>query len=497
MALTPKLEIKQSQSLLMTPQLRQAINLLQMSNLELNELVEQELSGNPLLEREEDRLSEHPNMEPAAIDTFNAEDNSLPAREEASPDVDYDNSFDDDSASDREGYDTPEDFSWEDYNRRKNNAADDDAYDYFEQKLAANKSLYQIVEEQILQKFSSDRERFIARLLAESLDAAGYFRGDTVALAARLNTTEKEIRNILNRMKTFEPSGLFSETLSECLKIQLQDIGRADPAICKLLDNLDLLAARNFKELKKICQSNDEDIATMIADIKSLNPKPGTLYNAAPPPYIIPDVFVTRKTNAVYHIELNSLSLPRVLINRRYYSEVMEHAKQDKQARRYLKDNLGRASFLIKAMHQRASSVLRVSEEIVRLQHDFFEHGIEYLKPMSLKDIAYNLEMHESTVSRITANKYMQTPRGLFELKFFFSQAAGSYSGSEDTSTLTIKHKIKQLINAEDPAHILSDDKISELLATEGLKVARRTVAKYREAQNIPSSAERKRLKRP
>ena len=491
MAITPRLEIKQSQSLLMTPQLRQAINLLQLNNLELNELVEQELSRNPLLEKEDDRLDDRPDNTVPTIDDIN--DPAAPAEEEFAPDIGYDVGFDDDYASDREGYNIENDYSWADYGKSKDAAAADPDYDYCEQKLAGTKSLYQFLEEQIGIRFTAPADKLIARQLVEQLDAAGYFRGDLKELAARLKTSPARITAVWEAMKGFEPSGIFAADLSECLAIQLKDRNRYDPAIAKLLENLPLLAAGKLKELKQICRVNDEDLASMIADIKSLNPKPAAGWEHDVTAYVIPDVFVRRLKNGDYRVELNNLSLPRLLINHSYYSNI---SNRDKAVKRYLKENLRSAGFLIRAMHQRAETILRVSEEIVRQQRDFFEHGIEKLKPLSLKDVAYNLEMHESTVSRVTSRKYMHTPRGLFELKFFFSSAAGSYTGNEDLSTSAIKHKIRQLINAETPQEILSDDKIVELLAREGIKIARRTVAKYREALNIPTSAERKRLKR-
>jgi RNA polymerase sigma-54 factor len=230
----------------------------------------------------------------------------------------------------------------------------------------------------------------------------------------------------------------------------------------------------------------------MLSTLKSLNPKPAADWFSTPASYIIPDVFVKASTNGSYRVELNNMSLPRLLINQTYYAEL----KQNKTAARYLKENLSHANFLIKALHQRATTILRVTEEIVLRQYQFFEQGIEHLKPLTLKDIAESLEINESTVSRVTSNKYMSTPRGLFELKYFFSQAAGSYIGNTDTSTTAIKHKIKQLIDNETPANILSDDKLVELLGQEGIKIARRTIAKYREALGIETSAQRKRLKR-
>ena len=491
MAVTPRLEIKQSQSLLMTPQLRQAINLLQLNNIELGELIEEELSRNPLLEKEDSYLGEQADNFSHTIDTPPAEPQTT--EEEFKTDLDYDTGFDDDFGSDREGYELDSDYSWNDYYKTKDNRFGEADFDYCEQRLSDKKSLYQLVTEQINVNFPSAADPIIAQQLCEHLDGAGYFRGDVEEIAKRLRTSKERVSGVLEKMKGFEPSGIFATSLGECLTIQLKDINRYDPSIAELLKNLPLLATGKYKELKQLCQASDEDLATMIADIKSLNPKPAASYEHDTTSYIVPDVFVRRQKNGNYQVELNSLSLPRLLINHHYYSEL---SNKDKNAKRYLKENLSSANFLIKAMHQRATTILRVSEEIVRQQRDFFDYGIEKLRPLSLKDIAYNLEMHESTVSRVTSNKYIHTPRGLFELKFFFSAAAGSYIGNEDTSTMAIKHKIKQLINDEKPQAILSDDKLVELLGQEGIKIARRTVAKYREALNIPTSAERKRQKR-
>ncbi len=489
MALTPKLEIRQSQSLLMTPQLRQAINLLQMSNLELSEVIEQELVKNPLLEREEDSASDDV---PTSVPTIDDYDSEPPAAEdEFAPDnIDYDSNFGD-SGSDSTGYEeSPGD--WNDYNRGKNRNLDEN-FDYCEKKLADTVSVYELLERQIELNIASPKQRIIARLLSEQLDAAGYFRGDIAQIANRLHSTQNEVAGVLSQLQAFEPSGIFARDLKECLTIQLKDNNRYDPVIAKLLDNLGLLAERKFKELQKICMADAEELNEMIADIKALNPKPLEKYDNDIAAYVIPDVFVKRNALGDYRVELNNMSLPRLLINRSYYTDIL---KRDRSSKRFLNENLRHAGFLIKAMHQRAETILRVSEEIVRLQMPFFEKGLDYLRPLSLKDIAYNLEMHESTVSRVTNRKYMHTPRGIFELKYFFSQAAGSYIGKEDTSTLSIKHKIRRLIEAETPDAILSDDNIVTLLAGEGIKIARRTVAKYREALKLPTSAERKRQKR-
>lgn len=492
MAITPKLEIKQSQSLLMTPQLRQAINLLQMSNLELSSVIEQELASNPLLEREDDFLNQD-NEKEQTIDDYasETEDNV-----DTPLDIDIDNTFDDDG-SDCEGYETANDYDWQDYakNKDKRHSPEED-YDFFEQKLSSTKSLYQHLSEQIQISLADTKEKIIAFRLMSFLDESGYFRGDTKKIAAILHTEESSVTKVLNKLKEFEPSGIFAENLAECIALQLKEKDRLDIKMQTLLQNLDLLGKREYKRLQKKLNVDEDDLKEMILDIQSTNPKPALEYEQKETDYIIPDVFVRRNKYGEYYVELNSRSLPRVLIDQRYYKEIKRQSEKNKEAKKYLKTQSGSASFLIRALRQRADTILRISEEIVKTQRDFFENGIESLKPMALKDIAEAVEMHESTVSRVTANKYMHTPLGIFELKYFFSSAAGSYSGEDNQSTTAIKHKIKQMIENEDPKKILSDDKISELLAREGLKVARRTVAKYRESLKIAPSSERKREKR-
>ena len=498
MAVTPKLEIKQSQSLLMTPQLRQAISILQMNNLELSTAIENELNNNPLLEREEDVVKDIENQkDEQSIDDYDSVTNTTEIEEENfTPDVEIDNSFDD-SDSDREGYTTNDGTSWQDYLAGKSKSSNpDEEYDYFEQRLAHEKSLYEIIEEQISLNFSHAAERIIAHRLLEQLDASGYFLGSVTAIAQNLGAQETRVEEILQRMKGFEPSGIFAQSLKECIKIQLEDQNQYDKTMAVLLENLELLGSKDYKTLKKKTNIDDETLAELIKKIRGTNPKPATIYSTVKPTYIIPDVRVTKTRFGNYQVELNYDSLPRVLINQRYLSEIKKQSPNNKQTQKYLKTQLNSANFLVKAMHQRATTILKVAEAIVNAQYDFFEHGIDYLKPLSLKDIADAAELHESTISRVTNNKYMATPRGLFELKYFFSGGALSYKGEENTSTTAIKHKIKNWIENETPQKILSDDNISEKLAIEGIKVARRTVAKYREQMGIATSSERKRNKR-
>ncbi|MDD4555763.1 MAG: RNA polymerase factor sigma-54 [Alphaproteobacteria bacterium] len=490
MAITPRLEIKQTQSLLMTPQLRQAIQLLQMSNLELNELVTQELENNPFLEREDDLIESYDDRE-QSIDDYKDENPQDKEIENYEIDTDYDNQTDD-FGSDREGYGENSDYDWDNYAHSKN-ATNDGDFDFFEKKLSDEKTLLERLQEQIQMNFYKPYEKIIASNLIEHLDDAGYFVGNLQEISQRMNVNQEILDDILYVLKTFEPSGIFAQSLAECLTIQLKDKALLTKEMNMLLQNLELLGQGKAKELMDICQVDEKTLHTMVKEIRALNPKPTADYVSEKADYIIPDVFVKRGKYGEYNIELNHMSLPKVLINQNYKTFVSD---KDKETNKYIKTQINSANFLVKALHQRATTILSVCEEIVKNQYDFFEKGVQFLRPMQLKDIAEAAEIHESTVSRVTNNKYMHTPRGLFELKYFFSGAAGSFSGDDSTSTTAIKHKIKTLIDQEESTNILSDDNIVELLAQQSIKIARRTIAKYRESMNIPTSAARKRIKR-
>ena len=488
MAVTPKLEIKQSQSLLMTPQLRQAISLLQLNNIELSELVAKELEQNPFLEKEDDRLASA-EIHEQTIDDYDQIPQSS-EEEVYTDDVDYNNTFDD-SGSDCAGYEP----SWTDYtsyNKRSSNADDD--FDYLEERTTKQESVYELLDRQINTCFATPKDKLTASRMVSFLDGAGYFSKDLKELSTQTHLSQEYLQKILQKLQTFEPAGIFATSLKECLSIQLADKNRLDSMMRCFLDNLDLVAQGDFKKLKKLCQANDEDIDSMLTDIKSLDPKPLAKYNQDRNAYIIPDIYVRRSKYGDYFIELNQDTLPRILINQEYKAQVLGSSSQ-KAEKKYIKDNLSHANFLIRALHQRAETILRISEEIVKYQHDFFETGISGLKPMLLRDIAQAVELHESTVSRTVNHKYMHTPFGIFELKYFFSSAAGMYNGDTQTSVTEIKHKIKTLIDNETDK-ILSDDALVELLAAQSIKIARRTVTKYREEMKIPTSAQRKRQKR-
>jgi RNA polymerase sigma-54 factor len=299
---------------------------------------------------------------------------------------------------------------------------------------------------------------------------------------------------VLRILQTFDPPGICARDLAECLAIQLKEQNRYDPAMQALITRLDLLARRDFAALKKICEVNDDDLTDMIAEIRRLNPKPGLAFGSAIVQPIVPDVFVRPASNEAWIVELNSDTLPKVLVNQSYYSEVSATARRDND-KSYLNECLQSATWLVRALDQRARTILKVSNEIVRQQDGFFANGVEHLRPLNLKTVAEAIGMHESTVSRVTANKYMATNRGIFELKYFFTSAIAASHGGEAHSAEAVRHRIKQLIDAEPSADVLSDDTIVEKLREAGIDIARRTVAKYREAMRIPSSVQRRREK--
>ncbi len=333
-------------------------------------------------------------------------------------------------------------------------------------------------------------DRVIGAHLVDMVDDAGYLQGALAEVAERLGCAEARVEATLKLMQRFDPPGVFARDLAECLALQLEDRDRLDPAMRALIDNLPLLASRDGQALMKLCGIDAEDLSDMIAELKALNPKPGLAFDQAAAEPVVPDVLV-RPQGAGFAIELNSDTLPRVLVNNRYYAEV-SGAARSKADKDYLAERYQQANWLVKALHQRATTILKVSTEIVRQQEGFFRHGVQHLRPLVLRDIAAAIEMHESTVSRVTSNKYMATPRGIYELKYFFTAAIAAASGGEALSAEAVRFRIKALIDGE-AADVLSDDRIVEILLKEGIDIARRTVAKYREAMRIPSSVQRRR----
>jgi RNA polymerase sigma-54 factor len=497
MALGPRLDLRQTQSLVMTPQLRQAIKLLQYSNIEVAAFVEEELERNPLLERDE--RDDGPPPERAAIDQLPerlngaadvsemAHSDILPTERAAPLDIDEADHFDRGGPSDGAPLGTmggdggrggSHDFSTDDRG--------------IEDMAETRRSLRDHLGEQLRLSFRDPVDRMVGAHLIALLCPAGRLTAEPAAIAHAMNLPLERIEAVRRRMMRFDPVGLFARDLKECLGAQLAERNRLDPAMAALLDNLDLLARRDMRRLSAVCGVDAEDMQEMIGELRALDPKPGANYDSAPPQPLVPDVLMHAANDGGFLLELNPETMPRVLINQGFYARVATRAR--KEDRSFLAERMQTANWLVKSLQQRAQTILKVAAEIVRQQDGFFRLGVGHLRPLILRDIAEAVEMHESTVSRVTANKYIATPRGTFELKYFFTTAIAGTDG-ESHSAEAVRHRIRSLIAAETADAILSDDAIVAALRREGVDIARRTVAKYREALRIPSSVQRKREK--
>jgi RNA polymerase sigma-54 factor len=302
------------------------------------------------------------------------------------------------------------------------------------------------------------------------------------------------VQAVLTRLQGFEPTGVFARDVAECLRLQLIERDRCDPAMSTLLENLDLLAKRDMSGLRRACEVDEEDLKEMLAELRALTPRPGAAFGGEPAAPITPDAVVRESLGGLWHVELNSDALPRLLVDQRYHARVSGGARTDAD-KTFVADCLASANWLVRSLDQRAKTILKVASEIVRQQDGFLAFGVEHLRPLNLKTVAEAIGMHESTVSRVTSNKYLATPRGVFEMKFFFTAAIQSSDGGAAHSAESVRHKIRQLIESEvEPETVLSDDRIVEILNETGIDIARRTVAKYRESMRIPSSVERRRM---
>ena len=499
MALTQRLEIRQSHALVMTPQLMQAIKLLQLSNLDLAAYVEGELERNPLLERsgeDEGERRSADEMSPAADDARadrapGRDESDGPARERPAADLDDTAPVDADAATSRSNSEAPAGYS--EWAATGTGGRDDGGYN-LEAFVAVETTLADHLAEQLALAVVDPARRMIGQYLIDLVDDAGYLSGDLALVGERLGAPPGEVGAVLAILQGFDPPGVCARTLEECLAIQLKERDRFDPAMQALVAHLDLLAKRDLAALRRLCGVGEEDLADMIAEIRQLNPKPGLAFGSTLVQPIVPDVFVRPGPDGSFMVELNSDTLPKVLVNQRYHAEVARTATNEKD-KTYLADCLQTATWLIRALDQRAKTILKVSTEIVRQQDAFFAHGVQHLRPLNLKTIADAIDMHESTVSRVTANKYMATNRGIFELKYFFTSAIAAADGGEAHSAEAVRHRIRQLIDTESPQRVLSDDTIVEKLREAGIDIARRTVAKYREAMRIASSVQRRREK--
>lgn len=508
MALGPRLDLRQSQSLVMTPQLRQAIQLLQFSNLEVAAFVEEELERNPVLDRDEavgddwapperpaldqrevvavdptfvsDGFGDEPDPPDAAV-IATSED--LCATSDAPLDNGHAEPFDTGGAAD--GYATAS-------RSLHNNGFDDDQQD-IDAFVAERTSLRDHMGQQVRLAFSDPADRLIAGQIIAAIDPSGRLGVVPGDIAAALSADLARVESVRARMMRFDPPGMFATSLRECLAVQLAELNRLDPAMAALLDNLELLAARDMRRLMAVCGVDAEDLADMIAELRRLDPKPGAAFDAAPLIPIVPDVLMRAAPDGEWVLELNPETMPRVLVNQQFSVRVLGRASREEKA--FVAEKLQTAHWLVKSLQQRAQTILKVAAEIVRQQDGFFRRGVGYLRPLILRDIAAAVELHESTVSRVTANKYIATPRGNFELKYFFTTAINATGGGESHSAEAVRWRIRAMVAAEKPDAILSDDAIVATLRAEGVDIARRTVAKYREALRIPSSVQRKREK--
>lgn len=500
MALGPRLDLRQSQSLVMTPQLQQAIKLLALSNLEIEAFIAEEVERNPLLDAERDGpdvpaqdsadedwadLSGDDGDDPVTTERLIEAD--LGPNRDGPLDVDYAHeTFHHDSAADGgPGLDGALGMTG------ASGSFDEDGPD-FENFAAAGLSLHTYLMQQAGASLSG-AELMIAGHIIAQIDEAGYLLMPLADMAQQLGVTLAACEDVLQHIQGFDPTGVGARSLAECIALQAKEANRYDPAMARLLDNLDVLALGRLPQLKRICGVDDEDLADMIRELRSYTPKPGLRFGGEPIQSLTPDIFVSRR-GAGWAVEINSASLPRLLVNRSYYTELLT-SSDDKKSRAWLNECLTSANWLIKTLDQRQRTILKVATELVRQQDGFFRHGVSQLKPLTLRQIADVIAMHESTVSRVTSNKYLACDRGVFELKYFFTSSIAAADGGDAISAEAVKSAIRTLIQAEDPKAILSDDTLVDLLKAQGFDLARRTVAKYREAMGIGSSVQRRRQK--
>jgi RNA polymerase sigma-54 factor len=371
---------------------------------------------------------------------------------------------------------------------------DNDEHD-FAATLTRAETLAEHLTDQLALAPLSPADKLIGQHLIGMLNEAGYLTGDLQTVAETLGTGVAHVETVLKVLQDFDPAGVFCRDLKECLALQLRDKGHFDPAMAALVDHLDLVARRDFQGLKQACKVDLDDIRDMVAEIRTLNPKPGHAFGSEPVQPVIPDVSVRAAPDGSWLVELNSETLPRVLINNQYLAQVSKSAARAED-KVYISECQANATWLVKSLDQRAKTILKVAREIVRQQDAFLVLGVQHLRPINLKTVADAIEMHESTVSRVTSNKYMATPRGIFELKYFFTTAiASAEDGGDAHSSESVRHRIKEMI-ASEGENVLSDDQIVEQLKAAGIEIARRTVAKYRESLGILSSIQRRRENR-
>lgn len=516
MALSTKLMMRQGQALVMTPQLLQAIKLLQFSNFELASFVQEELERNPLLERAEEVRSDD-------VAGSDGGSNDAAGENEAASGTDFNDGAEADWSSD--AFATDRSALEKSLGTELTNSFDEDrpatmaeAREFgaelglspgawpgasggfdgeapgLESILSAEPSLREHLLAQLPLLVTAPVDRLIGHAVIDAIDEAGYFGDELADVAGRLGVPLERAERVLRLVQTLEPSGVGARGLAECLSIQLRERDRLDPAMAALVANLELVARRDIAGLRRVCGVDEDDVLEMIAEVKRLDPKPGRAFGASPIQPVVPDVNVRAAPDGSWLIELNSEALPRLLVNQTYAAKISRTRGSDAD-RTFMSGCLQTANWLTKSLEQRARTILKVASEIVRQQDGFFAQGVEHLRPLNLKTVAEATGMHESTVSRVTSNKYLSSPRGLFELKYFFTASIASNTGGGSHSAESVRFRIRQMIEREAVGSVLSDDAIVAKLKEANIDIARRTVAKYREGMRIPSSVERRRLR--
>ena len=478
MALGPRLDLRQSQSLVMTPQLQQAIRLLALSNLELETFIGEALEANPLLEMGEVRRDDAPDAPLEAMPQEAAAD--APDHVNEALDIDVQSLEHDRDTGDGD---------WS----AAHSAGGAEEGLSIDERGGEAATLAEHLHAQVGAVAGDSREEFIARALIDQLDEAGYLTATLSEVAAALEVPLAEVERALAVVQSLDPTGVGARSLAECLALQAKEADRYDPCMARLIDNLDLVARGDVARLKRMCEVDDEDFADMLAELRAYDPRPGLQFGGGGEAAVVPDILLS-PAGAGWDIALNEATLPRLIVNRTYYLELRNGGGKAAQA--WLKEQLAEANWLLKALDQRAKTILRVAAEIVKRQDGFFRRGVSELKPLTLRSLAEAIELHESTVSRVTSNKYLTCPRGTFELKYFFTSGVATADGEGAASAEAVKAAIAKLIEAEDPKAILSDDTLVDLLKEKGFDLARRTVAKYREAMGIGSSVQRRRQKK-
>lgn len=489
MSATQRLDIRQSQSLVMTPQLQQAIKLLQMTNLELSSFVQNEMNSNPLLEESGFTSETAENLN--AQNLKDHQEKLMQITKDMSQ-ASLDNHFSDlgsDQAKSHENNDPNKLSGHKDFSGGSTDIFAADRNNAFK----TEETLREHLSCQLHMSTNDPVMGLIGSYIIGLVQDTGYLTETAEEIAGTLMVPEEYVEKTLKLCKNFEPTGICAYNLQECLSAQLEEKGQLDEKMSLLLTKLDLLAKKEFKILSKQIDASVEELAEMITKIKRCNPKPGMAFGTSATQILIPDVIIEQKHDGGWTIELNNETLPKIAVNNQYKLDVKKDGEEDVQ---YVRDQHARASWLLKSLEQRADTILRVSKEILRQQDGFFAYGFSELRPMNLKLVAEELELHESTISRVTAGKYMRCPKGIFELKFFFMSGITGADGEASVSSQSVKHEIKKLIDAEDPKKILSDEDLVSILKKQDINVARRTVAKYRESLGLASSVQRRRDKK-